>query len=375
MTTPPVWLNDTVEIMALCNWFIDRLNTQSASARPKPVGITVNEKTIPALFRQGKAADDLWDLLKSLEEDHHIFQIKEKAHKDPIYRQARLTLQSGGEDTLRSWLQRAKGVSPLQAWRKAVAANQHRFPGKTEKLSAHCITVHGMEAEDILDAFACLADYQQARLSLRQLSSRCFWGDSKFLDTREELVRVLYPDVQLAPRPVMVNIFIPTTVHGILFIENQDSYSNAVAGNLAICKDWVLVYLAGFKGSAARIRQVDGVSLHYHGKSNNVMQEKLEAWWFAQQKNQWPVYFWGDLDYSGMGILKALKQRFTEVCAWPPGYDSMLQLLQQKKGHRPTMADKQEQQDPDTTGCEFADEVLLPAIRQTEKFIDQESVF
>ena len=378
MTTPPVWLSDTTEIIKLCNWFIDRLNEKPASARQKPVGITLNEKTIPGLFIQGEAADHLWDLIKSLKEDHQVFHIRENNPKDPFspeYTRARLTLQYGGEDILRSWLQRAKGLSPLQAWRKTVAENQPRFPGKTEKLSTHHIVIHGIENEDIIDAFVSLADYQQAGLSLRQLSSRCFFGDSKFLDNREELIRELYPDLQIIPRPVMVNIFIPETVQGILFIENQDSYTRAIAGNLTMCNDWVLVYAAGFKGSAARIRQPDGVSLHYHCKSNNVIQKQLEAWWFTQQVSEWPVCFWGDLDYSGMGILKALKQRFNDVRAWQPGYEPMLKFLQQQKGHRPVMADKQEQQDPGTTGCDFADKILLPAIRQEKQFVDQEIVF
>jgi len=380
MTTPPAWLNDTTEIIELCNWFIDRLNEKPASARQKPVGITLNEKTIPDLFVQGEAADHLWDLIKSLKEDHQVFHIREKNPKDPFspeYTRARLTLQCGGEEILRSWLHRAKGLSPLQTWRKAVAENRHRFPGKTEKLSAHHIAIHGMKNENIIDAFASLADYQQAGLSLRQLGSRCFFGDSKFLDNREELIHELYPGLHIIPRPVMVNIFIPATVHGILFIENQDSYTRAIAGNPAICKDRVLVYAAGFKSSATRIRQPDGVSLHYHCTSNSTMQKQLEAWWFAfaQQKNDWPVFFWGDLDYSGMGILKALKQRFNEVRAWSPGYKPMLKILQQQKGHQPAMADKQAQQDPGTTGCEFADEILLPAIRHEKKFVDQEIVF
>ncbi len=375
MTTPPAWLNDTTEIIELCNWFIDRLNDRPASTRQYPVGITVNEKSIPALFRQGTEADTLWDLIKSLKEDHQVLHIQEKNQNDPEYAQARLTLQCGGEDILRSWLQREKITSPLQTWRKIIAENRHRFPGKTEKLSTHHIAIHGMENENIIDAFANLADYQQASLSLRQLSSRCFFGDSKFLDGREKLIRELYPDLCIIARPVMVNIFIPKTVQGILFIENQDTYTRAIAGNLVICNDWVLVYAAGFKGSAARIRQPDGVSLHYHCKSNNVIQKQLETWWFAQQVSEWPVYFWGDLDYSGMGILKALKQRFDEVCAWQPGYEPMLKFLQQQKGHRPVMADKQEQQDPGTTGCDFADKILLPVIRQRKQFVDQEIVF
>ncbi len=63
MTIPPVWLNDTPEILWLCNWFINRLNERPASARTKLVVITLNEKNIPGLFVQGEAADHLWDLI------------------------------------------------------------------------------------------------------------------------------------------------------------------------------------------------------------------------------------------------------------------------------------------------------------------------
>ncbi len=39
------------------------------------------------------------------------------------------------------------------------------------------------------------------------------------------------------------------------------------------------------------------------------------------------------------------------------------------------MAGKLAQQDPGTTSCEFADQVLLPAIHQAQAFVDQEIVF
>ena len=76
-----------------------------------------------------------------------------------------------------------------------------------------------------------------------------------------------------------------------------------------------------------------------------------------------------------MGILKALKQRFSEIRAWPPGYEPILELLRQQKGHSPAQTGKQAQQDPGPTGCDFADKVLLPTLRQEQAFIDQEVVF
>ncbi len=42
------------------------------------------------------------------------------------------------------------------------------------------------------------------------------------------------------------------------------------------------------------------------------------------------------------------------------------------RGHYPNMADKTEQKDPGLTGCTYADEKLLPAIRASGRFVDQE---
>ncbi len=381
MKDAPAWLSESAAIAGLLTQFIDRLDKQPAADRQRPVAITLNEKTLPALFHQGAEADHLWDLIQSLQQDHAVIRISPNKRRDPYapeYAQARLTLQADGEATLRHWLQRPQGPPALQRWRKAVAARRPRFPGDTEKLAAHHITAPGQDDDAVIDAFIQLGAYAQKNLSLRQLSSRCFWGDSKFLDSREELIRELYPECVIRARPVMVSIFIPRCVEkieGILFIENQDSYTSAVTGNPSVCKDLILVYAAGFKGSASRIRDADGVSLHYHGKADERAQQQLEDWWFKRRPCGWPVWFWGDLDLAGMAILKALKQRFSEIRAWPPGYRPMLESLRQQKGHSPSTAGKQAQQDPGVTGCEFADDVLLPALRRHQAYIDQESVF
>ena len=374
----PVWLDDTPEIKALLEHILDLLDKQPAEERRHPVGLTLNNKTIPALFDQGEAADQLWDLLRSLDEQHGVLRIRLKKQTDPFapeYRQARLTLRDGGETALRVWLNRPQGLAPLQRWRKTVTLAAHHFPGRTDKLQAYNITVPRLDEAAVVQGFVDIQPYHRQSLSLRQLSSRCFRGDSKFLDKREELLRELYPDLLLSPRPVMVNIFIPQMAESVLFIENQDSYLQALSGTLAICHNHILVYVAGFRGSAARIRQHEGASLHYHSNSNLSLQTQLEKWWLQQEAKDWPVYFWGDLDYAGMGILKALKQRFSALQAWQPGYNHMLEQLQKGHGHAAAMVDKQAQMDPDTTGCLYADTVLLPAMREHQAFVDQETVF
>ncbi len=257
MATRPAWLDDTPQIRMLLEEILNRLDRQPASLRQRSAGITLDEKTLPALFCLGEEADRLWDLLRSLGEEHGVVQIARRKQKDPFapeYLKARITLRDGGEAILRAWLNRPQGASPLQAWRQTVAQHADRFPGSVEKLQAHRIALAGLEDAVVVQGFLDIERYQQQDLSLRQLSSRCFHGNSKFLDNREELLRELYPDLKLTPRSVMVNAFLPANIEGVLFIENQDSYLQAVSGALPGSENLVLVYVAGFRGSAAHPR-------------------------------------------------------------------------------------------------------------------------
>jgi hypothetical protein len=85
-----------------------------------------------------------------------------------------------------------------------------------------------------------------------------------------------------------------------------------------------------------------------------------------------PCWFWGDLDFSGMRILAAVRRPFPTVSAWMPGYQPMHHALMRGHGHRPESAGKEAQKDLDRTGCPYADSVLLPAIRDEGRFLDQE---
>jgi hypothetical protein len=86
------------------------------------------------------------------------------------------------------------------------------------------------------------------------------------------------------------------------------------------------------------------------------------------------VYFWGDLDFAGMDILKTLKAVFPQARAWEPGYARLLDRLRAGHSHAPEDARKSGQADPGTTGCAYADAVMLPALREFGRCVDQESV-
>ncbi len=376
----PPWLKDQPEIEALLNKAIDRLN---ANATGK-LGFTLKPATFPQLFKQDEKADSSWSLLKTLFEDElAIFSFHEnrkRNHLDAIYTGARIRFIPEAEATIRQWLNRPASESEMGIWKRLVDKNSALFPGNANHLSASKITVKGKTPEEIIHGFTEIGKYtndseQAARLTLRNLSARCFWQDSKFLDNREELITLLYPALNIKPRPLIINAWLPEKIQGILFIENQDSYTQAIAGVPDTLHHLALIYAAGFKLSAGRIRSDKGTSFHYHTTSHTRQKNLLTSWWYGHRQPEWPVYFWGDLDFAGMDILKKLKQRFTALQAWQPGYQPMLEFLLSGAGHTPETSAKQEQRDTGDTACVYADRQLLPAIRKTQRFIDQEWIY
>ena len=255
-----------------------------------------------------------------------------------------------------------------QAWRAAVQASV--FDEQAEWLQERPIQVAGRSAEEILMALAQARDLR-GTLTLRQLSAQLFWGDSKLLDERGEMVARLLPHLQISERAIVVNVWLPESFHGVLFIENQDTYTAACRGDLSI-HGLAWVYAAGFRTTAARIRHADGALLHFAG-AGATQSAVFTTWWSGDARHstaEQELYFWGDLDFAGMQILKSLRERFGDVTAWRPGYEPMLQIVSERGGHARDAA----QLDPGVTGCGYADQVLLPAIRQ-QGSLDQESVF
>ena len=374
----PRWLDEEPEILKLVHYFLDKLDNKPAQEWKQPPAVTLEAKRFPRLFKLGDTADREWALLKSLSTDYHVLDIKLNRRRDPYdpeYANARLYLNQAAEQKLRVWLNRPERIPYALQWREAIDLFIHAFPGDTTGLINRPIRVQGKTVMEVVAALANLGQYSHSLMSLRQLSARCFWGHSKVLDTREDLIKELFPDLQIHSRPVIVNVYLPARIDGVLFIENQDSYTRAIGGIPQTVDKLVLVYCSGFMGSAQRIRDHDGVRLHYEASTVLKWKEAFESGWFESENFPWPVYFWGDLDYSGLAILKALRHRFENTQAWQPGYEKMLACLKQGLGHKPELANKEEQIDPKETGCSYADQVLLPALREQKIFVDQEIIY
>ncbi len=359
----PTWLAEEVWLRQLLDWFLDRLE----QPRTRAVTRLVKKSTVPALFRFDDEADYRWQLVERLESEYRVFTIRYKkiarAHQ-VRYDNAQLRLHAESEDLLRHWLERPR-IDPAQAaWREAVTGCSSHFDDGGAALLAAPMASDGYSPEELVHALAAVGSWLDRGLTLREIAARCFRGDSKFLDGRQDLLAKSFGRALtgIEPRPLLLVAFAPAEFERLLIVENQDSFLRLATRPP---RAYGLLYSGGFRASAQRLASSSTRFAFLPGSDS----DRFGQLWLNQSL---PVSFWGDLDFSGMAILKALRHSLPALTAWRPGYAPLLDLLQNGDGHSALQAGKTGQTDPGDTGCDYADTVLLPALRQYQRFVDQE---
>jgi hypothetical protein len=371
VASAPSWLQDEPEIQALLGTVLDMFDGKSSEERTRAIFLPA-QKHLASLARMDEAADHTWSLLRDLARTGVLsIRTGKRSDLDPEWHNAKIAFAPESESALREWLGRPAVPSKMVRWREAVQEHAHLYVSGLDLLMSRRIAVSGRTDSQVVAALARLAHVRRPA-TLRQLSTLAFWGDSKVLDDRGDLIAALFPGLPVRERPIVVAVNIPERVEGALFIENQDNYSAAFDGELPAGRALASIYLAGFRGTAARIRSRQGVRLHFAGPGIE-QRERFEGWWFDGEPFVQQCYFWGDLDFAGMQMLKSLRQRFGDVRAWKPGYEPMLAALRAAGEGAQPLEGRAGQVDPEITGCDFADHVLLPAVRE-RGFWDQESM-
>lgn len=243
------------------------------------------------------------------------------------------------------------------------------LPALEGREPADCAAVLNALAAELAGGLAATAETTSY---LRELSARHFRGHSKVLDAREELLRVLGADEgRFLEAPIQLLVDLPRgwTGEEVLFIENGVSFERMAGQRQPVWARAALLYAAGFRGGARRLRERTGSSLYWRGRVSDPDAQRFESWLYAEHGEP-AVYFYGDLDFAGAAILAQLRASFPACSAWRPGYEALLTRL--ASGHAPEEAGKERQQDPGVTGCPFVDEVLLPALRNERRCVDQE---
>ncbi|WP_339073939.1 Wadjet anti-phage system protein JetD domain-containing protein [Teredinibacter turnerae] len=367
----PRWVDEEPMVAGLLDTFLHKLE------HGHRLTMRVNSKTMPELFDfNNEETKYLWSLVKSLNNEYHILSIRYGRTKpfQEAYDNAQLLFNDEKEELVRDWLNRPALDPYSLVWHEALRKMADKFEDHGQTFSEQIVRLPDRGAEQTLRAFARIGGELQKPITLRALSARCFWGDSKFLDHREELVRTLYPNSShnLQSRPVLMTVDLASHFRRVLFVENQDTF---LALSKMALPEVSLVYSGGFRGASARIRTSGNVAFSYLGITDEDTRNAFERWWLGLDDDKVAkVYFWGDLDFTGMAILKALRVCFPKIAAWKTGYYPLLKRLEQGLGHDQETSGKERQKDPELTGCEIADLELLPAMRAAGEFVDQEAV-
>jgi hypothetical protein len=364
----------------LARLLAERLKTRPEEERARPVRVRLSRYCAEELYEVGsQIAQEAWSGVQALE-DGGLVRIQygtgraakaavEAWHRDPI-----VEAQAGSYETLAE----IGGVALKNpaVLHLAAALLASGVPEPLSKLIATRApdALLALRPEEAIYRIAALRRLAQEspRLYLREASARLFESRSKILDEREDWVAaVLGQACPWQDKPIQLQVTAGVgPLHLVLFVENLVTFERlrrrAPAGT-------ALISSGGFKASAERIA-VGEVSWYFEHPTQDDSISALKAALFEGSETRTAIAFFGDLDYSGMAILKSLRQSWPQLTAWKTGYAELLLLLTAGQGHSPEFAEKTEQKDPGLTGCVYADEVLLPALRAHRAFVDQEAM-
>lgn len=379
MTEQPLWLQSS-PVQQLLNLLVDRMDSaeQRGSARARSVALS--EQTWPALYEAQRESEkeELWGHAVELVRCGWLTVKPTSAIRSRSGYADSPRVTAANEVEVRRAVGRAQRVkSAVERWREAVRDGLQGAAEVRAAGSDFCIDMPDHTMAEVVERLNKLPALADKPLLLREVSSQLFWGMSKVLDKRQGLVAAVLgvDECPFPESPIQLQVFLPPAdCQGVLFIENLMSFERAIRSTSSAFGGLALVYASGFKGSAQRLRTPDGCSLFYaaRGSLSQNLRDGFESWLFGKDALQ--AFFWGDLDWSGMRILSAMRTSFPGLTAWEPGYSQMLAALIEGKGHSPDSADKQGQKVLGTSGCAYADAHLIPALQSYGRFVDQETI-
>ncbi len=363
-------------IAKVCHNLLDKLDKQPIGERSNNMYVLINSKQFPELFSPSTVDEDL-----RLEVKIHalieiglfdIKQIKKKAHLPLSEREAKLIFHSKFEDSLRIFYNRD---TIQNTWLEAL--NKEKILNKNLLIffQNNPIKIKNKSDDEVVHQLLKWTQNIKSN-SARKESAKCFWGLSKIFDNQESY-KIYF---ELEDIPISLLVYMQTAiVEEVLFIENKDTFYEICDSGHAAFKNSVIIYASGYMASAKRIRQRRGSKMYLELNSKHTIEsiEKFTTWFYGENSEDISVYFWGDLDYEGMNILKALKVNFDNIDAWEKGYDLMLEEVKKSFGHTPEMAGKERQVllNENILGCSYADRSVVPILSKEALFIDQEIVF
>lgn len=380
MSSLPLWVRSP-EVQQLLNRLVDSLDGSELRGASKTRSLALSNRTWPALYDASREStkEHLWEHVTSMCDWGWLSISPANARRSASGYSFAPRLSVVDVAAVRAATGRTERLkSADERWREAVEVALDAPAPVKQAVSEFRVELPGHSMVEVVERLNRLPSLRGRSMLLREVSSHLFWGMSKVLDGRQALVAALLQedDCPFAELPVQLQVWLPPTGYsGVLFIENAASFEKAIRSGSNSFQHMAIVYAAGFKAGAQRLRVPGGASVFYSGSGDlsDRARGNFEDWLF-QRLGEHAPYFWGDLDFSGMRILCALRCTFSAMSAWQPGYRPMLDSLRAGGGHLPGAADKLGQRPVERTGCPFADAELLPTLHATGRFIDQEAI-
>jgi hypothetical protein len=354
--------------------------------------LKLDQRELPELHGQvhAEAVDRVELLLRELADTGWVRLVLAREREFAGFADRNPQMELVDFDALAAW---AGYVRLSDQWQRRLGAHLERYwvddaDGRKQALIDYLgrSPLTALASVPVDEATRCLQDLRELCLSgqtlpLREASARVFHGRSKVLDARDELLRLLgATQGQFWEAPIQLLVDIPPSLEDALFIENLVTFERMADARRPEWRNSLLVYAAGFKGSAKRLRHRGGCRVYLRTALAETLAVEPSSTRGLAIVNDWlferaelPVRFFGDLDYSGMQILASLREVFPDATAWQPGYAELLRVAASGGGHAPEAANKERQTDPGATGCAHADGILLTALRNFGRFVDQEA--
>jgi hypothetical protein len=152
-----------------------------------------------------------------------------REERQPVFE---VSTTSDNEARLRTFYCRPRpGLKYSEEWRSLVRSSDLNEDVKGS-IGDLPISIPGRTATEVFHRLISIRTLYEDResLHLREVSSRTFWGLSKFLDNRSELVAALLglPECPYPAQPIHLNIYFAGAFSWILFIENKTSFERAI---------------------------------------------------------------------------------------------------------------------------------------------------
>lgn len=366
-------------VASLVKALLDSADRRAPEVRVMPPRITLDARTCPEWFSaEGREKQYSWRRVQDLVSAELIsLPVKIGRYEAPWRERPSITLTAQGERWLREWTGRAfPEASSQKLWRTAVSAREDIPDPLRQALLNRPIVIGRRDAGSVLDRLIWAAATFGRSTKRRVVSAKTFWGMSKVLDHRDDLIRQIggQPEQLWQRRALLMHVHAPVPVpQGILFIENLDAFDAVCQGDVPVPSSWWVLFAAGFKGSSQRLFFPGGVRWFTEAGTTKLAPETLQEGLNRAAQGDCESAFWGDLDFAGMQILRQIRRSIPATVAWRPGYGKLLSLMEAGAFHDPDESTKSGQADPGSTGCDYCDQLLLPAMRKRRGFVDQEA--